>query len=183
MNSFLLPGLSSLPCIVRGDWTSSERSLWIGRVECEQAIVCVDFLVSEGKAHWSKSTRLQHDSDLIRVALGVSPTDPGHVTIAGSGIGLPARLARPRARPDMPVTAELRTGHLFRICGFDSAPTMEIFVLILATSDVRWGRNRLWRLRLPLAGLVGEPFGSILNGGRSGECKWGVAGTAIAEAP
>ena len=180
MNSFPLPSLSSLPCIVRGDWTSSERALWKGKVECEQAVVCTDFLVSEGNAHWSKAARLQPKSDVIRLALGVSPTDPGHVTIAGNSIGLPARLSRPGARPDIPTAVELRTGHLGKICRFESAPTIEIFVLILAASDVHWGRNQLWRLRSPLAPLVGEPFGSILTDGRSGKCKWNIAHPGIA---
>jgi hypothetical protein len=167
-----LPGLLRVPCELSGSWTSAERASWTARASCEHAVVCMSLIVSDGTAHWSKSTRLTPESDAVRVGLGFDPADAAHVVIGCGSIGLPTRLAQAGARPALADLLAIETGVLWRLCRFDSQPAVGIFVLFLAAPDVQWGRNKLWRLRLPKAEAVGEPLRSALIGGRSGEYAW-----------
>jgi hypothetical protein len=167
-----MPGLLRAPCRLSGSWASPERALWTARASCEHAVVCMSFMISNGTAHWSKSARLAADSDAVRISLGFDRTDSAHVTIGCGSIGLPARLAQAGARPALEDTITIETGVLWPLCRFDSQPAVEILVLFLAAPNVKWGRNRLWRLRLAEAEAIGEPLRSALIGGRSGEYAW-----------
>lgn len=146
--------------------------MWSATAACEQPIVRVSLLISDGTAQWSKSTRLGPEAEAVRLALGVDPADRAHVIIACGPASPPVRLAAPDVRPPLADEITIETGVVTTLCRFDSAPVVEIAVLFLATSDVRFGRNRLWRLAPSRATHVEEPLRGILCGGRSSECRW-----------
>jgi hypothetical protein len=132
----------------------------------------MSLIVCNGTAHWSKSGRLTTNSDAARVDLGFDGADPARVVIACGSVGLPTRLSQADARPALADVLTIETGTLWSLCRFESTPVIDILLLFLASPDVQWGRNRLWRLRGPKANAIFEPLRSALIGGRSGECAW-----------
>jgi hypothetical protein len=129
-------------------------------------------LICDGTAHWSKSGRLTSDSEAFRFGVGLDQADPASVVITCRSMGLPTRLSHAGARPALADVLTVDTGVLWPLCRFDSQPAIDIFLLFLATPDVKWGRNQLWRLRGPKAEAIGEPLRSALTGGRSGAYAW-----------
>jgi hypothetical protein len=65
------PGLHRIPLVLSGAWTSADRTLWIAKASCDEALVCVSFQVTGGIALWSKSSRLGSDSEAVRIGLGL----------------------------------------------------------------------------------------------------------------
>jgi hypothetical protein len=167
-----LPNLLHLPCHLSGRWTSLERNAWTAKALSEQAVVSVSFLICDGTMHWSKSGRLTSDSETVRLGLGVDQSDAARVVVACGGVGLPTRLSHAGARPVLSEDLMIETGVVWPLCRFDSSPTVDIFMLFLASSDVQWARNQIWRLSSSQAKPIAEPFRSILIGGRSGACPW-----------
>jgi hypothetical protein len=164
--------LLQIPPVLSGAWTSANRNLWTAKASCKQEVVCVSFQICEGIAHWAKSTRLAADTEAVRIGLGMTPSDPASVTIGCGPIAKPVRLAEPGARPVLPDKINIQTGIITPLCRFDSRPAIEVHVLFLASSDLRWGRNRLWRLHPSRLAAVSESCRTVLAGGRVGICVW-----------
>ena len=61
----------------------------------------------------------------------------------------------------------MRHGTAIRLLQLSGEPSIEAFALLLSRSDVRFGRNRLWRLRDELLRNVNEPLRSVLSRGRT----------------
>jgi hypothetical protein len=177
MTPSLGSGLLRVPLVLSGGWASARRDLWIARASCQQAVVCVSFQVCDGVGHWAKSSRLAADTEAIRIGLGVNPDDPADVTIGCGWIAQPVRLAAAGARPVLPEKIVGETGVLWPLCRFDGCPAIELHFLFLASSDVSWGRNRLWRLHPSRVTGVCESYRAVLAAGRSGTCSWPLAGS------
>lgn len=160
------------PVVLAGRWETSERLVWSATAASPRPIVAVSFVICDGIAHWTKSTRLAADSVAVRLALGVDPADRARVIVACGAAAPPVRLATADWRPCLPDLITIETGVVTRLCRFDSAPPVEIAVLFLATADVRFGRNRLWRLPPARAATFEEPLRGLLAGARAGSGAW-----------
>jgi hypothetical protein len=176
MTPSVATGLLRIPLVLSGAWASASRELWIARASCQQAVVCISFQVCDGVGHWAKSSRLAADMEAIRISLGVNPADAADVTIACGWIAQPVRLAEAGARPVLPEKIVSETGVLWPLCRFDARPAIDLYLLFLASADVSWGRNRLWRLHPSRASGVCESYRTVLAAGRSGTCMWPLAG-------
>jgi hypothetical protein len=176
MTPSLATGLLRIPLVLSGAWASASRDLWIAKASCQQAVVCISFQVCGGVGYWAKSSRPAADMEAIRISLGVNPADPADVTIGCGWIAEPVRLAEAGARPALPEKIAIETGVLWPLCRFDASPAIELHLLFLAPSDVRWGRNRLWRLNPSRATGVCESYRGVLAAGRSGTCRWPLPG-------
>lgn len=176
MMSPLATGLSAVPLALVGSWASPQREMWRATVACDQPVVCVRFQICEGLAHWTKSSRLEADSEAIRISIGIDPSDPRRATVGCGWIAEPTQLAAAGARPALPQQAALKTGTIWPLGRFDSDPAIEFYLLFLAAPDFQFGRNRLWRVDPARAAAIAESCRLVLAGGRSGTCAWPLLG-------
>src|SRR5262245_27894489 len=64
-----LPGLTSVPAIVKGGWTEAAVPDWRGVVSCDEPLVAVAFLHAGDVIEWCKSERADAENLTVRLAL------------------------------------------------------------------------------------------------------------------
>jgi hypothetical protein len=144
---------------------------WNGRFESTEAIVALALVVSDGTAHWARTSHRSTEVVESRILLG--PLDPSgrrvqahfglnDVSVHATTVVEPSR-AQPEVEPGPFVTGELLT--VARVAG-DSP--CELMALFLARRDVVSVRNGLWHAKDGVAAGLDDRWRTVLTHGRTG---------------
>jgi hypothetical protein len=165
-------GLTSIDVVVKGKWSSSSSRDWRGTIFASEPIVAISFLVSSGICQWVKSERDQQPPD-IRCA--IFPYDNSGLDVqVNFGVGNSNRIWRTLIssasyRPTIPEHIVLRTARIHHFTTITGNPLIELYVLLIAKTDVASSRNTLWRLREQLAKNIHQPWRQRLTHSRRGQ--------------
>lgn len=176
---------------VHGDWTSRTRRsyetaaqlgsglgpyidvvdyVWVGRLSGATLITGMALLHTESGVHWAKAA---HASEELRVQVslrGYADWDPDRMNFAaGLDDAFPlsgpieARFKHPS---DCLVAAEVIP--VGRVVCIARAGGTSFFVVLFARDSVKFGRNRLWRLRDSIADHLPSDLAELLTRRRAG---------------
>ncbi len=157
-------GISSIPVRMDGAW--SDRT-WYGEIRAEEEIVGVVFSASARILTWTRSRRstptglpfaihlgpedLQWSDTWIRIDLGGAWLD-GRVSLESCGL-----------IDEIDLTGSHVTGEPSWIFGGSPVQSNSGFgLLLIPRSHVRFGRKRIWRLRLLLRDELSSPQRAML---------------------
>jgi hypothetical protein len=176
---------------VTGDWTSRTRRAyrggvqfgsgagpyvdvvdhaWEGRLRGPSAFTGMAFMQAESGLHWAKAAHTSEELS-VRVSMhGYANDNGGRITFA-AGLddvflpGVPAD--RPLEQPSacLLATDAIRLG---RVTCLARAGDTAFFVLLFASDSVKFGRNRLWRLRDSIVDNLPPDLRELLTRRRAG---------------
>lgn len=176
---------------VTGDWTSRTRrtyqeagqlgsgtgpyvevtdQLWNGRLSGPSAFTGIAFMHAESGLYWAKSAHMSEEL-AVRVSVhGWTNDDAGRILFAAGldGAFLPGV---PAARTfDQPSECLLATDviPLGRVSCLARAGNKAFFVALFTADSVKFGRNRLWRLRDSIANRLPPDLRELLTRRRAG---------------
>lgn len=166
-------GLKRSRVSMSGAWAPEKIRRWKGLVKADELIVAVAFVLREGRTSWSKSQPARGPE--LEVDLLLGHHDAGGLDVqvnfsAGSGQVISRCLLESvEFRPDLFTDRLKATGSVVQLGGPFGSPEITLSLLVLAASDVKVGRNRLWHLRPAVSTGLSEPYLGVLTHGRSGE--------------
>jgi hypothetical protein len=184
------PGSASL----HGDWASRSRRsyrttaqlgsgegpyvevadhIWEGRLSAASALTGMVFLHAESTLHWAKAAHASQDLSL-RVSLhGSADYQRTRITFA-AGLddafvpSVPVEAGFCHPSECLVATDVVPVGRIARLA---SAGGRAFYILLLASESVRFGRNRLWRLRDSIAGRLPPDLRELLTRRRAGAVR------------
>lgn len=166
--------LAKLSVVIEGSWNEARPADWRGTARADASIVAVTLLGRPESGCWCKSEPGLIDGQRVRLLLGRYDKLGRDVkVIFGAGGQRDGRTMMPdaRYRPDIPARTVCTTGSFVRFAIVAGEPAVPCWLLFLAASDVKVGRDRLWHLRKDLREGVAEPLRSILAYGRTGTLR------------
>jgi hypothetical protein len=150
LEAIRVPGAREIAVRLAGEWVDADRREWRGAATAEEELAGLLLLRGPGVLHWTRSRNASATSLTIRLRIG--PDTP-----EGTWFWAEIGDAHCWDRVDTPVAIEIEgeeeapvTGGLVRLARIVPAngkPPLEVNLLLLARSDVRYGRKRIWRLR------------------------------------
>lgn len=133
----------------------------------------VSLSAAEARAFRGASRRANPAGQPVRLLLGhydsVGRDIQVNFSVGGGHVLSRTLVESPAYQPPirLPITGVTRT--LLQFATVEGSHQVELFVLFLAGSDVKVGRNGLWHLRPNLVDSVPEAFRELLVHGRTGE--------------
>jgi hypothetical protein len=163
-----LPGARKVPVELDGAFARARQ--WVGNARAEEDIVGMVFLATESHCEWAKGAQ---EGACLAVHVALLPYDNAHrdvqVSVQVGGDGLRGRSLCGTANDTFRLErTQATTGTVFTLTQLPGEPRMEALALLLARSDVQFGRNRLWHLREDLALQLQAPLRSLFTRGRTG---------------
>jgi hypothetical protein len=164
-------GLEKRPVELSGEWADGASRDWRGKAIATVPLVGMSFLQSSRHCGWSKSER---DESTPEVRLALFPHNSANVDVQVSfsvGHGFQrwrSQVASPTYRPILSTLDAIQTGQVVQFAVVEGEPTVTLFALFLARSDVESSRNTLWRVRKRLESVLDEPLRHCLTHGRTG---------------
>jgi len=164
--------LSHMTVNLDGEWSALPKRDWRGTAIADESLVAVAFLSVNGRIEWAKSDRNQLDGFGVRLGLYHYDSTGRDVQIAFSlaqgGRRCRSNVSSPDYVPEIFTARQLQTGVIHSFAAIDGNPTIHVFALFLARSNVRSQRNGLWRVRDDLANSLPDRFRDMMTYGRTG---------------
>lgn len=171
-----LPSLTRLPVQIAGGWIDDgfrpgAICTWRGSAAAEQALVAAMVVEHFGAIGWSRSRRAPPDA--LDIALTVYAPDRADwrpwVNLEAGGASLLWQAPWPGGLGlDLLLGGDLESGHVVSWATTTGREdTARFGLLLLARSDVRFGRKRIWRLRPGIEPMT-EVLDLVLRGPRWG---------------
>lgn len=165
--------LRKIDVSVTGDWLAGGTRDWRGEARAAEPIVAISFAAQGRSVSWSKSERANPERQAVKLSLLPYDSDFRDVQVhfsVGRGYFVSRTVLHspdywPRVQAAMTVT----TCSFVPFAYVDGSHPVRLFALFLAGSDVKVGRNGLWRLRPKLVESVPANFRKLLTYGRKGE--------------
>lgn len=168
-----VPGAKSILIRIAGAWDVRD---WFGTVSADEELTGVLLIRSANEVSWTRSRRSGPDGLELRMSVGSDPAVSETWFSADLGGGM--LWGRIAGQLDLgfassPADHTPRTGQVnwFPVC-IGGESTLQIGLLALTKTDVRFGRKRIWRLREGLREslnnqsrvvLVDRRFGQLPN--------------------
>lgn len=171
-----LPSLARLPVRIAGGWIGDGFQpgaicTWRGSAAAETPLVAAIVVEHFGAIGWSRSRRVQ--SDALDIALTVYIPDRADwrpwVNLEAGGASLLWQAPWPGGTGlDLLLGGEIETGQIVAWAATTGRDDVARFgLLLLARSDVRFKRKRIWRVRADLE-PTSETLELVLRGPRWG---------------
>ena len=165
--------LCSLPVTISGDWLENPKYKWKGSAISSEPIVAVIFLRHGNIIEWSKSSLASSKS--LEVTLWISRYDEINLKVqVGLSVGNGDRrfasfLESANYKPNIKAEITVNTGEILKFTEVEGNPKISFSVVFFARSDVKFGRNSIWRLRENTNILSIEDVRINLEKGRVGQ--------------
>ena len=154
-------GAKSIPFRITGSW---DGWTWRGIVRADEVLAALLLVRDANGVGWSRSRRTGSEGLDLTVRVGSDPAAGETWCMLDLGGGLSwGRIARMLNYEFAKIEHSPRTGlaHWLPVCvGGDSA--LQIGLLALARTDVRFGRKRIWRLRPELRASLNDDLRRML---------------------
>jgi hypothetical protein len=162
-------GAREVPVRIEGMAAAPRR--WIGNAHADEDIVGMAFLASGATCRWVKSAeRGPHPQIDIRLSSYDDTHRDVQVGVSVGGAGMLGRCLLEREGDSFRVEpTTCSTGTIVLLTTVEGDPRTDLLALFLASSDVKFGRNRLWHLREGLVGGLAERLASLFTHGRTGQ--------------
>lgn len=158
---------------VCGEWLAGGTRDWRGEARAAEPIVAISFVVKGAHVEWCKSERANPESQPVRLLLGTYDSAKRDVqvnfSVGRGGVVSRTVVDSPTYRPKIQTTMTVSTTNVIQFPTVEGSRPVQLFALFLAGSDVKVGRNGLWRLRPKLVESVPVDFRKLLTYGRTGE--------------
>lgn len=188
LDAALVGAVPSMSIAVHGEWASRTRRssqgevvdhIWDARLTSVSEFTGMAFVRTESGVHWAKSARVSR-----QFSAGVSLHAYAHSGVEEAQKTFGARLDDV-CLPGVPVvpkfgdpseclvdTAVVPAGRVVCLarCGGNA-----FFVVLFAADTVKFGRNRLWRVRDSIASQLPADIGEVLTRRRAGVLRPGSA--------
>ena len=164
--------LRSLPITISGGWLENPKYKWNGSAISSEPIVAVVFLQRGNTIEWCKSS--SSSSKSLEVALWISRYNEIDLEVqVGLSVGNADRrfasfLESANYKPDIKVEITANTGEILKFTEVEGEPKISFCVVLLARSDVKFGRNSIWHLRKDINTVFSDEVKRILENGRVG---------------
>jgi hypothetical protein len=173
LDAFHSDALCQIDVSVTGAWRSGKMRDWRGDARSTDPVVGVVFCRQGTRVTWCKSERANPEGQPVRLFLGNYDSAGRDIQVnfsVGDGnVRLRTLVESPEYQPSIRLPITGVTGILLPFATVEGSHPIDLFVLFLAGSDVKVGRNGLWHLRPNLVDSVPEAFRRLLVYGRTGE--------------
>lgn len=165
--------LKSLRVEITGSWQESSRRAWRGCAISSEPVVALVISKVDKKIEWCKSERGNPDGQPVKLIMGHYDSENLDVqinySIGGGHVCSRCITSTQRYKPELLIKRAMRAGVIEKVFQVEGSKTIELYALFLAASDVKVGRNGLWRIRDEYRDKLLSPFDEILAYGRNGE--------------